>query len=329
MLRLSAALFVASLLLGACTAADGPVTLPDAEPVIDSAAAVAIERAAAVTGAAEVEWGYRLEAGDVFRVRRQQTSSNRTGAPLFFEGDDEVLVEVEKVDANGTMTVTMTTIRNVMREQTGPEHPLVKSKYADRTPKIRAIVDRQGNVLGGEILVDTDEHRAWKVAASQPGSQTHVRSDSSLVALEADDILPRLPGPARMRLGQTYRDTVREVRRSRMIKLDTSDRAEPRPGATKRSPFGEEQVVTFTETTIETFTPIGWIEHEGKRYLKVAATFYRHEPLPGGMTFEWMHDTDYLIRDDGLIVRAETHGTKRRDGEHEGEREEVMELLEE
>lgn len=316
------------LLLTACTGGDTPGRLPEAVPVIDSAAARALLSAPTTGGdTSPIEWGYRFNAGDRMRLRKRSTSTNKTGSPLFFEGDDEVLVEIENVAADGSTTLTMTTLKNVMRENTGPTHPLVKSSYSDRTPKIRVTMDRFGRMLDGEIVQDNEERIRWKAMAAQPGSQTHVAPDRPLVELEFHDFIPALVGPATLRMGEIYRDTVIDKRSSRMIRIDTTDLDEPVPGKVRRSPFSEGGSVEWATTTITTMRPIGWVERDGERYLRVEGTFHRTEPIPGSTTTVYTHRTEYLIDRRGIVVRAETRGGKTRNGVDEGTLDEVVEVV--
>lgn len=325
--------FIATLLpalLAACTASERASTPPDPLPIVDSVAAAALARTPTTTGGDTVSWGYRFTPGDRFRMRRRSTSTNEIGSPRYFEGDDEILIEVETVEGDGTVTLTMTTLKNEMREKAGPEHPLVKSSYVNRTPKSRVRIDRFGEVLGGEILQYDEHHRQMKIAASRPGSGTNVVDDIKFIRHEVNEVLPHLVAPATTRIGATYRDTVDEVRRWRSITIDTTDLDEPVPGSVKRSPFSDGPTGDMSMRTINTLRPIGWIEHGGERLLRVEGTFERTEPLPpDGMIIEYRHTTEYLIRSDGAIVRAEMTGTKLRDGIFEGTRSEVMELLEE
>jgi hypothetical protein len=331
MIRFRSPLFVLlPLVLTGCAATDRQAMLPPARPVVDST--VAHMPIAASTGgnAVEVAWGYRFKAGDRMRIRRQTTSSNRTGSPLFFTGDDEVLAEVESVDADGVMTLTMTTLKNVMREKTGPQHPLVKSSYANRTPKLRVRMDRFGKVLSGEIVIEDEEHHRMKLAASQPGSRTHVVDDIKIIRLEANDFLPILTAPATVRVGETYRDTVKEVSRWRSISLDTTKHVLPVPGKVQGSSFGDETGRdSNVVTTANSITPIGRVDHGSERYLRAELAFERILPTAGGTVFLYRHRTEYLIRSDGAIVRAEMVGSNDRDGVFEGTSSEVMELLEE
>ena len=318
------------LLVTACSAGDTPVRLPDAIPVIDTATARALHSAPTTGGdAAPIEWGYRFAAGDRLRFRRLTTSTNKTGSPRYFRGEDEVLVEVERVAVDGSTTLTMTTVKNLMSEKEGPTHPLIKSSYVDRTPQIRVTIDRFGRMLDGEIVEDTEEHARAKEMAAQPGSGVRVAPDRRMVEHELRDFLPQLVGPATLRMGEIYRDTVIDSRTSRMIKIDTTDLDEPVPGKVKRSPFSENGTVEWTMTTINTMRPIGWVEHDGKRYLRVEGTFDRTEPLPIAATFVYWHQTEYLVDANGIIVSTRTRGGKTMDGIDEGTMEEVVELVRE